>query len=388
MKQGWEMKRLDTVCTFINGKAYNKEELLNAGKYPVLRVGNFFTNNEWYYSDLELSEDKYCDNGDLLYAWSASFGPRIWSGEKVIYHYHIWKVIPDSKIITKEFLYHLLDWDVEKIKSDHGTGTTMMHVGKGSMDARVVPIPPIPEQHRIVSILDKAFAAIATAKTNAEQNFKNSKELFDSYLQGVFANRGEGWVTKTLGEVCKVERGSSPRPIDNFFTDNQDGVNWIKIGDTKNVDKYIYTTRQKITKEGALNSRFVDIDDFILSNSMSFGKPYIMKTQGYIHDGWFVLRLPKNIDTEFFWYLLASPYVMNQFITLSAGAIVKNISGDLVKKTVLPIPTLKQQQSIVQKLDALSAETKKLEAIYRQKVVDLEELKKSVLQKAFNGELS
>jgi len=203
----------------------------------------------------------------------------------------------------------------------------------------------------------------------------------------VFENKGEGWEEKTLGEVCKVERGSSPRPIDKYFTNEDDGVNWIKIGDTKGVDRYIYTTKQKITKEGALKSRLVEVDDFILSNSMSFGKPYIMKTQGYIHDGWFVLRLPKDIDTEFFWYLLASPYTMNQFISLAAGAIVKNISGDLVKRTVLPIPPLKEQQTIVQKLDALSAETKQLEAIYQQKINDLDELKKSILQKAFAGEL-
>ena len=93
-----EWKELGEVCRFINGKAYKKPELLEKGKYPVLRVGNFFTNDKWYYSNLELNEDKYCDDGDLLYAWSASFGPRIWEGEKVIYHYHIWKVIPETEI--------------------------------------------------------------------------------------------------------------------------------------------------------------------------------------------------------------------------------------------------------------------------------------------------
>ncbi|MBU4138548.1 MAG: restriction endonuclease subunit S, partial [Euryarchaeota archaeon] len=200
--------------------------------------------------------------------------------------------------------------------------------------------------------------------------------------------KGDGWEEKKLGETCIVERGSSPRPIKKYITSKVDGVNWIKIGDTKEVEKYIYTTEQKITPEGALNSRFVDVGDLILSNSMSFGKPYIMKTQGYIHDGWFVLRLPKNIDTNFFWYLLASPYSMSQFIHLSSGAIVKNISGDLVKKTILPIPPLKDQKLIVQKLDAISSETKKLEAIYTQKLADLEELKKSILAKAFNGELT
>ena len=115
----------------------------------------------------------------------------------------------------------------------------------------------------------------------------------------------QGWEIKKLGEVCIVERGSSPRPIEKYQTDSADGVNWIKIGDTKGVDKYIYKTKEKITKEGAEKSRYVKEGDFILSNSMSFGNPYIMKTDGYIHDGWFVFRLPDYLDKDYFYYLLS-----------------------------------------------------------------------------------
>ena len=151
---GWVEKSLVDVCTFINGRAYKKEEMLSVGKYPLLRVGNFFTNRDWYYSDLELDADKYCDNGDLLYAWSASFGPRVWDGGKVIYHYHIWKVLPHATVVEKRFLLHLLEWDVDEIKKAHGTGTTMMHVSKGSMESRVAPIPPLKAQVAIASMLD------------------------------------------------------------------------------------------------------------------------------------------------------------------------------------------------------------------------------------------
>ena len=151
---GWVGKSLVDVCTFINGRAYKKDEMLSTGKYPLLRVGNFFTNRGWYYSDFELDADKYCDNGDLLYAWSASFGPRVWDGGKVIYHYHIWKVLPHEKVVEKRFLLHLLEWDVDEIKKAHGTGTTMMHVSKGSMEYRVVPIPPLKDQAAIVLLLD------------------------------------------------------------------------------------------------------------------------------------------------------------------------------------------------------------------------------------------
>ncbi|MEF1288592.1 restriction endonuclease subunit S, partial [Vibrio sp. M260118] len=136
-----------------------------------------------------------------------------------------------------------------------------------------------------------------------------------------------GWAENTLGNLVIVERGSSPRPIKNFLTTSSEGVNWIKIGDAKKGKKLITSTAEKITKEGALKSRFVDVGDFILSNSMSFGRPYIMGTSGYIHDGWFVFRLPKQINRDFFYHLLSSRYVVDQFNSLAVGGVVKNISG-------------------------------------------------------------
>ena len=157
-----EWKELGEICRFINGRAYKQPELLDSGKYPVLRVGNFFTNGNWYYSDLELDPDKYCDKGDLLYAWSASFGPRIWEGEKVIYHYHIWKILPDLNLVSKKYLYYLLAWDTEALKAESGTGSTMMHIGKGSIEKRLVPVPSLKKQAQIVSLLDKFDALTAS----------------------------------------------------------------------------------------------------------------------------------------------------------------------------------------------------------------------------------
>jgi type I restriction enzyme, S subunit len=251
-----------------------------------------------------------------------------------------------------------------------------------------IPLPPLHEQKRIVAILDEAFAGISQAVSNAEKNLANARELFESYLNSIFTQKGDGWVDKPLSSTCIVERGSSPRPIKNFITDDPDGVNWIKIGDTKEVVKFIYSTKQKITKEGATRSRKVNPGDFILTNSMSFGKPYIMATTGYIHDGWFVLRLEKDINTDFFYYLLGARIVQDQFHSLAAGAIVKNISGDLVKKAILPIPPLSEQEQLVESIEVLALETQRLEAIYQQKFTALTELKQSILQKAFTGELT
>ncbi|MDD4965077.1 MAG: restriction endonuclease subunit S [Gallionella sp.] len=187
--------------------------------------------------------------------------------------------------------------------------------------------------------------------------------------------------------MCVVERGSSPRPIKEYFTTALNGVNWIKIGDTEEGGKYVYSTAQMITPEGAMQSRFVKEGDFILTNSMSYGRPYIMKTMGCIHDGWFVLRLNTSIDTDFFYYLLSSGFVQEQFAQLASGSVVKNISGDLVKKAVLPIPPLSHQHAIVEKLLDISKETKRLEALYQQKLNALGELKQSILHQAFTGKL-
>jgi len=182
----WKKKRLDEICILINGRAYNKEELLNQGKYLVLRVGNFFTNKNWYFSDLELPANKYCQKGDLLYAWSASFGPRIWEGDKVIYHYHIWKVIPNIELVTKEFLFILLEWDKEKIKESQGTGTTMMHVSKGSMEERIVPLPPIEVQEYIVKSMANLEKETKKLESIYQQKLKDLEELKKSILQKAF----------------------------------------------------------------------------------------------------------------------------------------------------------------------------------------------------------
>ena len=175
--KGWEWCRMQDVITFVNGRAYKKEELLPQGKYKVLRVGNFFTNNEWYYSDLELPEDKYCYNGDLLYAWSASFGPQIWNGDKTIFHYHIWNIKFNSMILFREYLYYFFLFDKTQVKAST-TGSTMVHVSMENMKPRLIPIPPVNEQKRIVHEIENIIPLIEIYGT-----FQNKKEILDSNIK-------------------------------------------------------------------------------------------------------------------------------------------------------------------------------------------------------------
>jgi type I restriction enzyme S subunit len=159
-----------------------------------------------------------------------------------------------------------------------------------------------------------------------------------------------GWQTKRLGEICEIERGGSPRPIQNFITTDPKGINWIKIGDATASGKYIYKTEEKIKPEGVKRSRMVYEGDFILSNSMSFGRPYIMKTTGCIHDGWLVLHQPK-VDPDYLYHVLGSDLVFSQFDRLAAGSTVRNLNIGLAKSVEIPYPPLSEQQRIVSILD-------------------------------------
>ncbi len=178
----WRKFTLNDVANFINGKAYKQEELLNEGKYKVLRVGNFFSNSNWYYSDLELDNDKYVNDGDLMYAWSASFGPRFWVGEKTIYHYHIWKVIP-LELIVKDFLYYFFVFDTEMIFSNK-QGGTMFHVTKGDMEKRKIKLPSLEEQTAIANVLQCADTEIQLLQNKLAQLKEQKKGLMQVLLTG------------------------------------------------------------------------------------------------------------------------------------------------------------------------------------------------------------
>ncbi len=175
----WGKAKLKYYIHLVNGRAYSQPELLSEGKYKVLRVGNFFTNDTWYYSNMELEEDKYCNNGDLLYAWSASFGPYIWNQDKTIYHYHIWKVCY-KECMDKMYVYYLLK-AITNFKLGDIHGSTMVHITMESMNNSVIPIPSFNEQKDIATFLDKKCASIDNALTKAQHQV----ELLQKYKQSL-----------------------------------------------------------------------------------------------------------------------------------------------------------------------------------------------------------
>ena len=175
------------------------------------------------------------------------------------------------------------------------------------------------------------------------------------------------WPVVKMSEIFDIARGGSPRPIDQFITDAPDGVNWIMIGDTKGDSKYIDKTAKKIKPEGVKKSREVKKGDFLLTNSMSFGRPYILRTSGCIHDGWLVLS-PKTdqIFTDYFYHYLGSTEVKNKLASKAAGAVVKNLNKDIVKDLEIPLPPLDEQKRIAAILDKSDNVRRK-----RQQAIDL-----------------
>ena len=166
---------MGAIATFLNGRAYKQDELLTSGKYKVLRVGNFYTNDRWYYSDLELADKFYADKGDLLYTWSASFGPHIWLGDKVIYHYHIWKIVL-SEYILKDFALQILEKDKQNILS-HPNGSTMIHVTKVDMENKQICIPCLAEQQKIGNFFKYLDETITLHQRKVEILHKLKKSL-------------------------------------------------------------------------------------------------------------------------------------------------------------------------------------------------------------------
>lgn len=177
----WEQRELNTAATFLNGRAFSQSELLSKGKYPVLRVGNFYTNDKWYFSDLVLPEKFYANKGDLLYTWSATFGPHIWEGDKVIYHYHIWKLLP-GKDTDKAFLLSLLQRDRETLLQG-SNGSTMIHITKQAMEAKKLFFPRSQKEQRQIGIF---FKTIDKAITLHQRKLEIYKKLKKGLLQKMF----------------------------------------------------------------------------------------------------------------------------------------------------------------------------------------------------------
>lgn len=198
----------------------------------------------------------------------------------------------------------------------------------------------------------------------------------------------ENWCWCRLGQIADIERGGSPRPIADYLTTNDDGINWIKIGDTKKGDKYIVSVKEKIKPEGIRYSRLVHAGDFLLTNSMSFGRPYILKVDGCIHDGWLVFgNIDSCISPEFLFQLLSSPFIYQSFKLTAAGSTVNNLNIDRVKQVIFPLPPLSEQQRIVSAIEKIFEQIDIIETNKFNLKKIIKQTKNKVLDLAIHGKL-
>ena len=395
LPKAWEMKRLGDVCEVIAGQSPEGKYYNETGEgLPFYQGKKEFT--EKYIGEptkWTTKITKEAIENDILMSVRAPVGPINFSTQRICIGRGL-AAIRSNGLIDKEFLFNFLLKHENEIVGN--TGAVFNSINKAQIEVIEILLPPLPEQKRIVSMLDRAFEAIDKAKANAEQNLKNAKELFESYLQGVFdpstrsgqGNKGDDWEEKKLNEISEVKDGThdSPKYIKEgipFVTQKNIKPDGFTIENTKfitEVDHQKFYKRSNVTFGDILMSMIganrgmsaiVDIKD-----------TFSIKNVGLI-------KKSKNINQFFLLYYLQSPLAMKYVKFKSNGGAQEFIGLRALRAFPIPFPKSKEEQKqIVKKLDTLSAETKKLEAIYQQKIDNLEELKKSILQKAFNGELT
>lgn len=402
MKQGWEIKSLGDVCEFGNGLWTGKKPPFK--KVGVIRNTNFTKDGKLDDSDivyLDVEETQFIKRklqyGDIILEKSGG-GPKQPVGRVVIFdkiagdysfsNFTSVIRIKNNKYVDFNFLHRCLflkyiSGATEKMQS-HSTGIRNLKFDE--YKEIEIPVPPLSEQQRIVSILNEAFTAIAKAKANAEQNLRNVKELFDCVLNRILYD--DKWEVRELGQVCaKVEYGSSTKST----TEGEIAV--LRMGNIQN-GRFVWESLVYSNNEDDNKQYLLKHNDVLFNRTNSpelVGKTAIYKSEMPAIFAGYLIRIHRKedlLDADYLNYYLNSKMAAEYGKTVVISSVNQaNINGTKLKTYPIPLPSLKEQQIIVRQLDALKEETKKLEAIYQRKINDLEELKKSILQKAFSGEL-
>lgn len=400
MKKGWEIKKLSEICEIFNGgtpdttvpKFWDGENLWitpkDMGKLESIYVDETF--RKITDEGLKNSSAKILPPNSIILSSRAPIGHLAINTKTISTNQGCKGLVPKKGVDTL-FLYYFLSKSVDLL-NNLGTGATFKELSGSKLGTVEILLPPLSEQQRIVSILDEAFAAIAKAKANAEQNLKNAKELFESYLQGVFENKGDGWEETYLSKVCDFENGDRGKNYPNKSHRVSSGIPFINAGHL-NENRLDFSDMDYISEErfNILGNGKIKPNDILFCLRGSLGKVANVGNlnKGAIASSLVILRVKNELDNDFLLYFLNSNLTKKQIVDFGNGAAQPNLSAASLKKFIIPFPKSKEeQQTIVRQLDALRAETQKLESNYQQKINNLEELRKSILQEAFNGELN
>lgn len=381
------MRKLGDLFHFVNGRGFKKSEWKESG-LPIIRIQNLNNSNaEFNHYSGTYDKKIEINKGDLLFSWSGtvgtSFGPHIWNREKGLLNQHIFKLEIKERV-DRDYAFYSLKYITAEIEKQVNGAVGLVHITKEKLNRFEIPLPPLPEQQRIVAILDEAFAATAKAKANAEQNLKNAKELFDVYLHKFYTSKEEGWEQKKLKEVAEYFNGLtySPKDVSN------EGIIVLR---SSNVQNDVLDFNDIVRVNLTVKEKIIVQDGDILMCSRNGSARLVGKTATIknIHEkmtfGTFMMIVRSHYNPYLSWFFKSTDF-RNQ-IKGGENTMINQITRYMLDDIVLSFPPVDKQNEIVQKLDALNMEVKKLDAIYIQKINDLEELKKSILQKAFSGEL-
>lgn len=387
MKQGWEIKKLGEIGKVSMCKRVFKEDTTPEGDIPFYKIGTFGKTPDAFITKERYNEFRskfsFPKKGDILISASGTIGRRVrYDGEPAYFQDSniVW-IDNNEKQILNDYLYRfyeICNWQSTK-------GATISRLYNDNLRQIEIPFPKsLSEQQRIVSLLDEAFATIEKAKANAEQNLKNAKELLDVFLHKYFTNKEEGWEEKKLKDVAEYFNGLTYSPKD--VSDN--GIIVLRSSNIQN-DKLDFADIVRVTS--AIKEKIIVRDGDILMCSRNGSKRLVGKTAP-------IENLPEQMTFGTFMMIVRSsynPYLLWFFKSLdfkkqiSGGenTMINQITRYMLDDIVVSFPPIEKQMEIVKQLDAIYIESQKLESIYLKKIADLEELKKSILQKAFAGEL-
>lgn len=400
----WSNKRFANAFTPLNNNTFSRDMLSENGTVLNIHYGDILVrfgevcdiqtmDIPKVNTDIDTSRFDELQNGDIVLADTAedeTVGKAIEiyhiGTSKVVSGLHTMACRPTDKYAPKYMGYYINSPTYHNQLLPFMQGIKVTSIGRRNIADTVVYYPyDIEEQQKIAGFLSTVDEVI----TQSEAEVRNLEQQKKSAMQKIFSQelrfkREDGteyseWEEKKFGTTVLIERGGSPRPIKQYIT-NGDGYNWVKIGDAPEHGNYITHTEEKIKKSGLNKTRQVFKGDLILSNSMSFGKPYIMAIDGCIHDGWLLIRNNQNIyNLKFLCYLLGTDYMLKQYKSLAGGSTVNNLNKELVSMTTVSVPCLEEQQKIADFLSALD------EAISyaKQELDKWKELKKGLLQQMF-----
>ena len=408
LKNSWQRKRLGEVCDFQNGFAFKSSQYSDSGFF-VIRIANVqdgyieLTNPKFVQKSHKSFENFILQSGDILVSLTGNVG-RVGIVKKkhlpAVLNQRVARIaIKEKNILDKNYFFYFLCsayFIEELIKAGHGAA--QQNISTKDMQKLVILLPRIPEQKRIVKVLDEVFEKVEKAKENAEKNLKNSCELFESYLQSVFTNPDKDWEERKLGdnkllEIIDGDRGKNYPKKSDFLDEGH-----CLFLNTKNVrpdgfdfDSTMFITEDKdrMLRKGKLQRKDVVMTTRGTIGNLGFYSDEVKYKNIRINSGMLIFRTnTKEIIPEYLFEVLRSGVIKSQIKKHVSGAAQPQLPIKTLVNFTLQVPkSLSDQRVIVKKLDELLAQTKKLKSIYEQRVADLEELRKSVLKKAFNGEL-